>query len=233
VPIAIGTDGGGSIRIPAAYCGNFGIKPSAGRIPGLLGPFWPLSVGGPMSQTVLDTALAWNAATLPDARDAYVLPPSGLDWVAEARRGVAGLRVAVTDCFHGIGAAPEISAAVSRAAGLLEAAGAVVTRAEPAWPCDPLSPFMVFWRANYAQAVAMMPPAQAALVDPVILRICEEAKSITRRDYQDAMVQRDALALAMSMFHQRHDLLLCPVMPCQPWEAWRATPPPFAVDDWA
>ncbi len=233
VAIAIGTDGGGSIRVPAAYCGVFGIKPSTGRIPAPIGPFWPHAVTGPMTRGVLDTALVWNTVTQPDARDPYAMPTTRLDWVAETKLGVAGLRVALTTSFNGIGATPEITQAVQKAAEALARAGAIVQLDEPTWPCDPLDPFMVFWRCMYAQSLAMMPPDQAANVDPFIKDIVAAAAGISRSEFQQAMTQRDMLALAMSNFHQKYDLMICPVMPCQPWSAGRATPPPFSEDNWS
>jgi aspartyl-tRNA(Asn)/glutamyl-tRNA(Gln) amidotransferase subunit A len=237
VPIAIGTDGGGSIRVPAAYCGIFGLKPSSGRIPVPLGPFWPHSVTGPMTRTVLDTALAWNTVTQPDPRDPYAYPayPNAqkIDWITETQRGVTGLRIAIASSFNGIGTTPPLTAALHRAATALANAGAILTPAEPAWPCNPHEPFMIFWRCNYAQAVSMMPPDQAARIDPAIKHNIAAAADITREAFQNAIQQRDALALAMAQFHTSYDLLLCPVMPCQPWEAGRATPPPYPGDDWS
>ncbi len=89
VPIALGTDGAGFIRVPAAFCGVFGIKPGTGRIPAPPSPFWPHAVVGPMTCTVEDTALAWTVATRPDPRDPYPPGPAGIDWPLEAARGVA------------------------------------------------------------------------------------------------------------------------------------------------
>jgi len=233
VPVAIGTDGAGSIRVPAAYNGVFGMKPSIGRIAAPVGAFWPHATTGPMTRNVLDTAAVWNVVTAPDFRDFYAMPVDKTDWVAEAKRGVAGLRVAYATSFNGAAAAPEIGAAVERAAAVLAGAGAVVAEAAPVLPCDALTSFMVFWRCMYAQSVAMMPPEQAARIDPMIKKILAQAECISRRDILAAQTARDALALAMARFHIDYDVFLLPVMPCQPWVAGRAAPVGYGEDDWS
>jgi aspartyl-tRNA(Asn)/glutamyl-tRNA(Gln) amidotransferase subunit A len=84
----------------------------------------------------------------------------------------------------------------------------------------------------YAQSVAMMPPEQAALVDPVIKNIVAQAEGVTRRDILAAQTARDELAMSMARFHLDYDVFLLPVMPCQPWVAGRAAPPEYAEDEW-
>ncbi len=229
VPLAVGTDGAGSIRVPAAFCAIPGFKPGTGRIPAPVGPFWPHAVTGPMAGSVEDTALAWNICTRPDARDPYAAPfDPATDWVRVARDGARGLRVAVAESFWGVQAAPEIAAAVRAAAAALSDAGAAVSVAEPDWGCDVHGIFSVFWRCMYAQSVALMPAEQAARIDPLIADIV--AGAVSQADYFAALAGRDRLALTMSLFHERFDILLCPVMPCQPWEA--GLPGPGGRADW-
>ncbi len=92
---------------------------------------------------------------------------------------------------------------------------------------------MMFWRCMYAQALRLMPAAQAEAVDPVIRLIAAQAGEISRAAFQDAMHQRDMMAHAASNFHAKYDSLLCRMVPCPPWSAGHATPPPYAEDDWS
>src|SRR5207244_8858921 len=117
-PLAIGTDGGGSIRKPAAWCGIFGLKPSYGRIPVYPhGAVWSLSHAGPMTRTVKDAALMLNVCAGPDERDVYSLPAAPVDYVRALKGSLRGLRVAYSDS---LGYAkildPEVRAATAQAA---------------------------------------------------------------------------------------------------------------------
>ena len=235
VPIALGTDGAGSIRIPAAFCNVFGLKPSFGRVP--IHPpslFAPHAVTGPMTRTVADTALAYNVVTLPEHRDPYALPHDGRDWRAGLEDGVRGMRVAFSPTLGGdVPVDPEVAALVAAAARDFEALGADVEPADPVWPCDPLETFLVFWRVMYAQSLRTYTTAQRERVDPVIRRVSEEAAGITLEQYLAAQRDRAAMAAAMMQFHTRYDLLLTPVMPVPPWPAGRMTPEGVPEDDWA
>jgi aspartyl-tRNA(Asn)/glutamyl-tRNA(Gln) amidotransferase subunit A len=94
VPLATGGDGGGSIRIPAAFSGVFGLKPSYGVVPNFLGPMGTLAVYGGLSRDVADSALLLNVLTRPDARDSFAIPDRGIDYLDGLERGVAGMRIA-------------------------------------------------------------------------------------------------------------------------------------------
>jgi len=94
VPLATGGDGGGSIRIPAAFSGVYGLKASYGVVPNFLGPMGPLAVYGGLSRDVADSALLMNVLTRPDARDSFATPYRGIDYLAGLDDGVAGLKIA-------------------------------------------------------------------------------------------------------------------------------------------
>src|SRR3989441_8105990 len=135
-PLHIGTDGGGSIRIPASFAGIFGLKASSGRIPAYPpSGAWSLSHIGPMTRTVADAALMMNVCAGPDERDQYSLPAPRVDYVKALRGNVKGLRVAYSDDLGGADAVdPEVRAVSAKAALAFRGLGGRVETVDPRWP---------------------------------------------------------------------------------------------------
>src|SRR2546422_538099 len=135
-PLHIGTDGGGSIRIPASCAGIFGHKPSYGRIPTHpASGAWSLSHIGPLTRTVADAALMMTVCAGPDERDQYSLPSAGEDYLKTLRGGVKGLRIAYTDDLGFVEAVdPEVRAACAKAARAFRELGSRVEEGKPGWP---------------------------------------------------------------------------------------------------
>ena len=235
-PIALGTDGAGSIRVPAAWTGVFGLKPSFGRVPAYpASVFSPHSVAGPMARTVQDAEALLAVLAQPDPRDAFALQDR-YGTGASGRIDLAGLRVGVTPDFGIAGPTvdPDLAAAVLRAAAALEAAGARVEMVEPAWPCPPIEPFQVLWEATYAGFLAVTyPPEKVARMDPLLLAIAERGRSIDMIAYHRALAGRAHLTNAAFSLFQEVDLLLGPVTPCPPPLAADGAPPGCIPGDWS
>jgi aspartyl-tRNA(Asn)/glutamyl-tRNA(Gln) amidotransferase subunit A len=217
-PLHIGTDGGGSIRKPAAWCGIFGLKPSYGRV--ALHPHgaaWSLSHAGPMTRTVKDAALMLDAMAGPDERDQYSLPAGGVDHVkALGAAGLKGLRVAYSATLGGIAPAvdPEIRAATAKAARELRAFGCRVEEVEPAWP----SPYEC-WRVTFYGGIAtrLLPYLdRKSEIDPGLLSIVEEARGWPPTRYVQAWFDRLAWWQHPRAFFEKYDLLLSPAVACPP-----------------
>ena len=177
-PLHIGTDGGGSIRKPAAWCGIYGLKPSYGRV-GLHphGAAWSLSHAGPMTRTVKDAALMLSVMAGPDERDQYSLPTDGAGYVRALGGGLKGLRVAYSATL-GIAPVvdPEIAAATARTARLLREVGCRVETVRPTWP----SPYEC-WRDTFFGGIAtrLIPYLdRRSEIDPGLLAIVEEVKGL-------------------------------------------------------
>ncbi|HSC18291.1 MAG TPA: amidase family protein, partial [Rhizomicrobium sp.] len=132
-PLALGTDGGGSIRIPACFSGVFGLKPSFGRVPAWpLSPFGTVAHVGPMSRTVLDSAMLLNVIVKPDARDWHALPYEPTDYAAELESGLKGKRIAFSPRLgHAERVVPDVEALVAVAAKRFEELGADVEQIDP------------------------------------------------------------------------------------------------------
>jgi aspartyl-tRNA(Asn)/glutamyl-tRNA(Gln) amidotransferase subunit A len=209
----VGTDGGGSIRIPAGFTGVFGLKPSFGRVPAWpASPFGTLAHLGPITRTVADAALMLTVLSAPDLRDWQALPPDGRDYRIGLADGVAGLRIAFSPTLGGAPVEPEIAALVADAVATLADLGAVVEPAEPGF-ADPLQDFERHWYAGAARLVAGLAVEQRALLDPGLLEIAAAGAAIPLLDYLAAGEARARLGLAMRRFHARYDLLVTPTLP--------------------
>ena len=210
-PLAIGTDGAGSVRIPAAFCGNVGLKPSFGRVPAYpLSPFGSVAHLGPHAMTVEDVALLMNTISLPDARDWTSLPFDGVDYVAGLKGGVKGLRVAYSPTLgYANNIDPEIAAATAQAAKHLQDLGAVVEQVDPLNE-DPLDITTGLWFAGAYQVWRTLSPAQQAVTDPDFKAQAELGAQLDTNAIHALNQRRGVLGSHLRQFMQRFDLILTP-----------------------
>ena len=233
VPLALGTDGGGSIRIPCGFCGLPGIKPTYGRVPAWpASPFGVLAHVGPMARTVRDVALLLDVLTEPDLRDWTALEPEATPYRDVLGGGVEGLRVAFSPALGYAAVEPEVAAIVARAAARLEDMGAYVEEVDPGFP-DPRGTFETLWFAGAGRVVADLgDPPPTDVLDPGLVRTAAMGSRITAMEYLRAMRARDALGLRMSEFHATWDLLLTPTLPLPAFEAGADVPAGSSDPDW-
>jgi len=228
-PIGTGGDGGGSIRIPAAFTGVYGIKPTSGRLPSLYdSPAGDLVGNGPLTRTVADAALALAIMARPDPRDPFASGLTQVDFPAEARRGVAGLRVAVSaNCGF---AEIDVSRVgpLEAAAKVLEEAGATVVRADPPiW--NARAALDVIWGAVYAAAATTMSGEQIAALDPGLVEVVKRGLMLSAAAERTAQAERTRLTHVFIRFFRDHDILLTPAMPIAPFRAEMGLNTPDAV----
>jgi aspartyl-tRNA(Asn)/glutamyl-tRNA(Gln) amidotransferase subunit A len=211
-PLAIGTDGGGSVRIPCAFTGLPGLKPSFGRVPAYPpSPFGMLAHVGPMARTVTDLALFMNVLTGADDRDPYALPRDGIDYRAGLEDGVKGLRIAFSPTLDKAPVDPEVAAAVAEAAKAFAALGAHVETAEPGFAL-PRQAWLTLWWAGVAKLLANATPEERQRLDPGLANHLALGERLSAIDFLVADAVRADVARAMNAFHRRFDLLLTPTV---------------------
>lgn len=161
-PLAVGTDGAGSVRIPAAFCGNVGFKPSFGRVPAYpLSPFGSVAHLGPHTMSVVDAALMMNVISLPDARDWTSLPYDAVNYVEHLDKGIQGLRIAYSPTLGYARVHPEVALSVKMAVKTLEDLGAQVEEIDPGF-ADPLDIITGLWFAGAWQVWSTLTAEQQA-----------------------------------------------------------------------
>jgi aspartyl-tRNA(Asn)/glutamyl-tRNA(Gln) amidotransferase subunit A len=211
-PLHLGSDGGGSIRIPSSFTGVFGIKPTFGLVAAAPpSPFAVVSHTGPMTRTVEDAALMLSVIAAWDARDPYALPPAKRDYRGGLEGGVKGLRVAYSPTLGYAKVDPEVARLVEAAVRALEAQGAIVERADPGF-ASPRDAFWALWCAGCAKVVSGMDAPQRAQVDPGMQVAAERGARLSAVDLINAEGERALLMQKTNAFLARYDVLLTPTV---------------------
>ncbi len=220
-PLTLGTDGGGSIRIPCAFTGLVGLKPSFGRVPAWpLSPFGTVAHLGPMTRTVHDAALLLNVIAQPDVRDWLALPPDACDYTADLEKGVRGWRIAYSPDLGYADVDPEVATLARQAALRFLDLGATVDEAHPGFE-GVEEIFRRHWFTGAAFLLRNFTASQKAMMDPGLVEVAEQGARICMLDLLDAAQKRGALGIQMNQFHEQYDLLLTPALPLAAFDASR------------
>jgi len=231
-PLALGTDAGGSIRIPAGFCGIVGLKPTFGEVPHWpASPFGTLAHAGPMTWTVSDCALMMNVLTEADPRDSQAAPRRHVNYLDGLDRGVEGLKIAFSPSFGYVEVNKEIEQAVREAAQRFESMGAIVVDADPGF-ADPIGAFGHLFYSGAANAMRDLDSKKRALMDPELVKVAEKASRLSMLDYLGAVNKRMALSERMAVFHTRYDLLLTPTLPITAFKTGREVPENWHSTRW-
>lgn len=222
-PVHIGTDIGGSIRLPAGWCGLVGFKPSFGRVP--IDPAFLGRAAGPLTRTVDDAALAMSVLARPDRRDHLCLPPQELDWSVVAPPDLTGLRVGLLlDAGVGLPVEPDIAAAVSRAADLFTEHGATVQPVDGYLTRTMLDGLDDFWRTRAWADLDRLEPDRRAAALPYITTWAERATRLDAAAVYRGFSQIDAISIATQRATEPYDAVLSPTCPVGPPDADAPSP---------
>jgi aspartyl-tRNA(Asn)/glutamyl-tRNA(Gln) amidotransferase subunit A len=226
-PFAIGSDGGGSVRIPAAHCGLYGFKASMGRValyPGCRDERYPgvsswetLEHIGPMSRTVADSALMLSVIAGPDPRDRYSIPSADFDYVAATREDIKGLRIAYSEDWGYAAVDPEVRRVVSEAVSVFEKdLGCTVERAHPGWDADMGAHFWTLVAADTdLSGMRRMIKGHEDKISPHLLDLV--MRPWTGQEFTDAHTKRKHLCNKMWRFMADYDLLITPTLAVPPF----------------
>jgi aspartyl-tRNA(Asn)/glutamyl-tRNA(Gln) amidotransferase subunit A len=225
----IGTDGGGSIRIPAAFSGIVGLKPTHGRVPAYPpSPFSDVAHIGPMTRSVEDAALMLQIMAQPDGRDWQALTTAPPDYRAALESGVKGRRIGYSPDLGFAKVDPDIARLTAQAAAKLETLGASIVDAGISLS-GVQDIFRAYWFAGLSLLVSRLDEASREAVDPALLKAAAFGSTLALNDYLNLWSGRAPVCHALSAAFERFDLLLTPATPIPAFAAGQACPAP---GDW-
>ena len=231
-PLHQGSDGAGSVRMPAAFCGVYGLKPSFGRI-----PYHPqpnnglISHVGPITWTVADAALMLSALAGNEDRDMWSLEAPAHDYGAALEAGIAGLRVAYSPDLGYLHVDAEVAEVVRRAVSAFADLGCEVEEVNPGWG-DPIEMEHCLFASAFAGMLAPVLPTRAHEIDPGLVAIVQHGQSYSAADYCRAQGERLAYYDRVHAFFQRYDLLLTPSLSVAAFPAERLIPEHWEQHPW-
>ncbi|MEZ5648064.1 MAG: amidase [Alphaproteobacteria bacterium] len=235
--LALGSDGGGSIRIPASFTGTVGLKPTSGRV-----PLWPMSVfgtlahHGPMARNVRDTAILMNVISLYDARDIYAVPGLPEDFCEGLNEKIAHVRVAYSPNLLGCKANADVDESVAQAVRISQTQGIRVDII-----ANPLGNLReqveATWRVHWLLGLMKISQSYPALmkskdVDPGLIALIEEGKNLSVQQILDAISLREELTFSLNELFSKQDLLITPTVAIPPFEIGLNVPRASAFKHW-
>ncbi|MCF1463137.1 amidase [Agrobacterium vitis] len=221
-PLHIGTDIGGSVRLPAGWTGLFGFKPSHGRIP--VDPYYVGRCAGPMTRCVDDAAYSMMTLARPDWRDGTSLPPEEINWLDEAI-DISGMKIGLMlDAGCGLAAEEEVREAIIAAAKRFEAAGAEVFEVGPVMNRAMLDGLDVFWRAKFWGDIAALSTEKRQMILPYIYEWAEGGANVSGVDAVKGFGQTIEMRKTCGALFTRVDAVLSPVNPVVSYPTEWASP---------
>ena len=229
---SIGTDGGGSVRIPASFTGTVAMKPTYGLVPlWPASPFGTLAHAGPMTRSVRDNAFLLDILYGFDSRDWSAMPTPSASFLNGLDDGVAGLKIAFSPTLGLFENDPEVDVLVRSAVSVLADAGAEIEEVDPP-VVDCESAFKVLWFAGAAKVLEQYGDAALRQIDPGLRAAVEMGRTLSASNYLDAVAVRMDLGLRMGKFHESYDLLLTPTMPIVAFPAGQDAPDGWPSQLW-
>jgi aspartyl-tRNA(Asn)/glutamyl-tRNA(Gln) amidotransferase subunit A len=231
-PIHQGSDGAGSIRMPAAFCGIYGIKPSHGRV-----PYWPtpanglISHVGPLTRTVADAALMLQAMAGPDDRDMTSLESPPDDFVSRLDEGIAGLKVAYSPDLGYLKVDAEVAGPVRKAAAAFEELGCKVEEIKPGWD-NPIEMEHMHFSANFTSRLGPLLGEWEDRMDPGLVALVKHGMKFSAAEYCRLDEKRLALYDKVRALFDRYDLLLTPALSVAAFPADHLIPPHWEQHPW-
>lgn len=220
-PVNIGTDGGGSLRIPASFTNTVGFKPSYGRVPNYpTGPNWGLQHIGPIARTVEDAAIALDALSAPDDRDPYSLPPGEQSFGQSVNAPTGTQRILFApDLGYAESVDPEVVAICRDAATALRALGHEVSEGNPGWS-SPMEQWRMLFIAGIAARLGSFVKDRGDDIEEKLLEFIAEAQAMAPDTYYRAWIAKNEWWQEARRTFEQYDLLVTPTVAC----------PPFAIN---